>query len=184
MSELVTNPETMAKVKAELKSVVGEKKVVDESEMAKLPYLEAVIKEVMRFHIPGPFLVPRRAESDQVVNGYLIPKGTQILINAWAISRDPNVWKNPDSFEPERFLGGRNIDFKGLDYELVPFGAGRRVCPGLPLATLILQMVTATLVHNFDWKLDQGTADDDPQGEVFGLSLRRAVRLRVIPINP
>nr|WEQ50537.1 cytochrome P450 76AH59 [Salvia officinalis] len=183
MSELVTQPEIMAKVKAELKSVVGDKKLVDESEMARLPYLEAVIKEVMRFHIPGPFLVPRRAESDQVVNGYFIPKGTQILINAYAISRDPDVWENPDSFEPERFLG-KSIDFKGLDYELLPFGAGRRVCPGLPLAGAILNMVTATLIHNFDWKLDENTTDDDHQGEVFGLSLRRAARLRILPTKP
>nr|WEQ50542.1 cytochrome P450 76AH57 [Salvia officinalis] len=182
MSELLMNPDKMAKLKAELKSVAGDKKIVDESEMARLPYLQAVIKEVMRLHPPGPLLLPRKAESDQVVNGYLIPKGTQVLINAWAIGRDPNVWKNPEVFEPERFLN-QSIDFKGQDYELLPFGAGRRVCPGLPLAHRILHMATATLVHNFDWKLEnESTAEVEHAGELFGLSVRRAVSLRVIPI--
>ncbi|KAH6836759.1 hypothetical protein C2S53_007825 [Perilla frutescens var. hirtella] len=183
MSELVLNPDKMANVKDELKSVVGDKKLVDESHIPRLPYLQAVIKEVLRYHPPGPLLLPRKAESDQEVNGYLIPKGTQILINVWAMGRDPSIWKNPDSFEPERFLD-QNIDFKGQDFELIPFGSGRRICPGLPLANWILHMTTATLVHNFDWKLEEGTADADHKGELFGLAVRRAVPLRIIPLKP
>nr|AJD25181.1 cytochrome P450 CYP76AH1 [Salvia miltiorrhiza] len=182
MSELVMNPDKMARLKAELKSVAGDEKIVDESAMPKLPYLQAVIKEVMRIHPPGPLLLPRKAESDQEVNGYLIPKGTQILINAYAIGRDPSIWTDPETFDPERFLDNK-IDFKGQDYELLPFGSGRRVCPGMPLATRILHMATATLVHNFDWKLeDDSTAAADHAGELFGVAVRRAVPLRIIPI--
>nr|AMZ03392.1 cytochrome P450 CYP76AH8 [Plectranthus barbatus] len=183
MSELVINPDKMAKVKEELKSVVGDEKLVNESDMPRLPYLQAVIKEVLRIHPPGPLLLPRKAESDQVVNGYLIPKGTQILFNAWAMGRDPTIWKDPESFEPERFLN-QSIDFKGQDFELIPFGSGRRICPGMPLANRILHMTTATLVHNFDWKLEEGTADADHKGELFGLAVRRATPLRIIPLKP
>nr|AMZ03402.1 cytochrome P450 CYP76AH15 [Plectranthus barbatus]UPO25013.1 cytochrome P450 CYP76AH15 [synthetic construct] len=184
MSELVSNPSKLAKVKAELKSVVGEKKVVSESEMARLPYLQAVIKEVLRLHPPGPLLLPRKAGSDQVVNGYLIPKGTQLLFNVWAMGRDPSIWKNPESFEPERFLN-QNIDYKGQDFELIPFGSGRRICPGMPLADRIMHMTTATLVHNFDWKLEDGAGDADHKGDdPFGLAIRRATPLRIIPLKP
>nr|A0A0C5Q4Y6.1 RecName: Full=Ferruginol synthase 1; Short=RoFS1; AltName: Full=11-oxomiltiradiene synthase; AltName: Full=Cytochrome P450 76AH22; AltName: Full=Ferruginol monooxygenase; Short=11-hydroxyferruginol synthase; AltName: Full=Miltiradiene oxidase [Salvia rosmarinus]AJQ30187.1 ferruginol synthase [Salvia rosmarinus] len=182
MWELLANPEKMAKMKAELKSVMGEEKVVDESQMPRLPYLQAVVKESMRLHPPGPLLLPRKAESDQVVNGYLIPKGAQVLINAWAIGRDHSIWKNPDSFEPERFLD-QKIDFKGTDYELIPFGSGRRVCPGMPLANRILHTVTATLVHNFDWKLERPEASDAHRGVLFGFAVRRAVPLKIVPFK-
>lgn len=95
MPELVAKPEKMAKVKEELNRVVGEKKkVLEQSDVARLVYLQAVVKEVMRINPPGPFLAPRKAESDQEVNGYLIPKGTQIIVNVWAMGRDPSIWKN------------------------------------------------------------------------------------------
>ncbi|XP_057799343.1 LOW QUALITY PROTEIN: sugiol synthase-like [Salvia miltiorrhiza] len=181
MEELVAHPDKMAKVKAELKSVMGDEKVVDESLMPRLPYLQAVVKESMRLHPPGPLLLPRKAESDQVVNGYLIPKGTQVLINAWAMGRDSTIWNNPDAFQPERFLDNK-IDFKGQDYELIPFGSGRRVCPGMPLANRMLHTVTATLVHNFDWKLERPDAPlAEHQGVLFGFAVRRAVPLRIVP---
>lgn len=177
------NPEKMAKAKAELQRVAGEKKLLEEPDIARLPYLRAVVKEAMRLHNPSPLLLPRKAESDQEVGGYSIPEGTQILVNAWAMGRDAGIWKDPDSFVPERFLDGK-IDFKGLDFELIPFGAGRRMCPGLPLADRIMHMATAALVHNFDWKQVQGTADSDHRGELFGLTLRRAVPLTVFPLKP
>ncbi|KAG6391330.1 hypothetical protein SASPL_149084 [Salvia splendens] len=174
MQELVSHPDKMAKVEAELKSVMGDEKVVDESKIPKLQYMQAVVKESFRLHPPVP-LVTRKAESDQVVNGYLIPKDTQVLVNAWGMGRDSRIWKNPLSFEPERFLD-QKIDFKGHDFELIPFRSGRRVCPGLPLANRILHTMPATLVHNFDWKLERPDASDD---EAKGV--RRAVPLKVIP---
>nr|WCR39970.1 ferruginol synthase CYP2 [Scutellaria baicalensis]WCR39971.1 ferruginol synthase CYP3 [Scutellaria baicalensis] len=182
MSELILNPDKLAKLKHELNSVVGEKNQVQESDMARLPYLQAVIKEVLRYHPPGPLLLPRAATVDQEINGYMIPKGTQILINAWAMGRDPSIWEKPESFEPERFLNKRT-DFKGQDFELIPFGAGRRVCPGMPLANRILHQITATLVHNFDWKLDPTSVEGDHTAELFGLAVRRAVPLKLIPIK-
>ncbi|KAH6795685.1 hypothetical protein C2S51_036671 [Perilla frutescens var. frutescens] len=185
MTELMIHPDKLAKVKEELKSVVGEKKVVEESQMARLPYLQAVVKEVFRYHPPGPLLLPRKAESDQQLNGgYFIPKGTQILINVWAIGRDPTIWNNPDSFEPERFLD-KNIDLiGGQDYELIPFGSGRRICPGVPLANRMLHMTTATLIHNFDWKFEDAAATAaDHRAEANGMPHRRAAALRILPIN-
>lgn len=183
MSELVTNPEKMAKLKAELKGVAGDEKLLEESDMARLPYLAAVIKEVLRIHPPGPLLFPRKALSDQVVNGYMIPKGTQMFFNVWAMGRDPSIWDDSNSFKPERFLD-QKVDFKGFDFELIPFGSGRRICPGMPLANRVMHMATATLVHNFDWELEQGMADVDHKGEMSGVTLRRAVPLRIIPIKP
>ena len=97
------------------------------------------------------------------------------------MGRDPKIWKNPLSFEPERFLD-QKIDFKGQDFELIPFGSGRRVCPGMPLANRILHTVPATLVHNYDWKLERPNAsDDEAKGVFLGFSVRRAVPLKIIP---
>ncbi|KAH6804549.1 hypothetical protein C2S51_032796 [Perilla frutescens var. frutescens] len=185
MTELMINPDKLAKVKEEMKSVVGEKKVVDESQMARLPYLQAVIKEVLRYHPPGPLLLPRKAESDQQLDGgYFIPKGTQVFLNMWAIGRDPTIWKNPDSFEPERFLDHNKDFIGGQDYELIPFGSGRRICPGGPLASRILHMTTATLVHNFDWKFEDATAAAaDHRAEANWMPVRKAAPLRILPIK-
>lgn len=182
MTELLFHPDKLHKLKEELNRVVGEKEQIRESDIPRLPYLQAVIKETLRYHPPGPLLLPRRSEADQVVNGYMIPKGAQILFNVWAMGRDPSIWPNPDSFEPERFLD-KKVDFKGQHFELIPFGAGRRICPGMPLATRILQMTVAVLVHNFEWKLEKEKDHADHKGEVLGVALRRAVPLRAIPIK-
>nr|WJZ49104.1 cytochrome P450 [Isodon lophanthoides var. gerardianus] len=182
MTELLFHPDKLHKLKQELKSVVGEKEQVRESDIPRLPYLQAVVKEALRYHPPGPLLLPRRSEADQEVNGYMIPEGAQILFNVWAMGRDPALWPNPDSFEPERFLE-RKIDLKGQHFELIPFGAGRRICPGMPLAARILQMTTAVLVHNFEWKLEKEKDHPDHKGEVLGVALRRAVPLRAIPFK-
>ncbi|KAH6820535.1 hypothetical protein C2S53_014813 [Perilla frutescens var. hirtella] len=181
MAELIKNPEKMAKAKDELRSVVGSEKQVRESDMSRLPYLRAVIKEVFRCHPPVPFLIPHKAVDDTQVGDYVIPKDTQILVNVWAYSRDPGLWSDPASFKPERFLD-RNIDFKGKDFELIPFGSGRRICPGIPLADRMLPMMVATLIHNFDWKLEPGVKLD--MAEKFGVVLHRAVPLKAIPIKP
>ncbi|KAL7114984.1 hypothetical protein ACP275_04G155400 [Erythranthe tilingii] len=179
MTELLLNPEILSKAKHEIKSVAGDNERLNESEILKLPYLQAVIKETLRYHPPGPLLIPRKSEYDTHVSGYYIPKDTQLLVNVWAMGRDPTMWSDPESFEPERFLSNKNIDFKGQDFELIPFGAGRRLCPGLPLANRILHITVATLIHNFDWKLVQD--GQDHKAEVFGLALRKAVPLVAIP---
>lgn len=186
MTELLLNPETMSKAKQELRSVLEENsnKQLKESDISRLPYLRAIVKETFRLHPPGPLLIPRKSEYDvQVSGGYVIPKGAQVLINVWAIGRDPAIWgANSESFEPERFVD-KDIDLKGQDFELIPFGSGRRICPGLALANQMLHMTLATLIRNFDWKLEV-SAEEDHRRELFGIALRKAVPLKAIPIHP
>ncbi|KAJ4904292.1 Cytochrome P450 76C4 [Raphanus sativus] len=157
MAELLSNPETMVKAQAEI---------------------EPVVKETLRLHPPVPLLLPRKADTDVEIFGYIVPKDAQVLVNVWAIGRDPNVWENPTRFEPERF-GGKETDMKGRDYELTPFGAGRRICPGLPLAVKMVSLMLVSLLYSFDWKLPN-TVDMD---ETFGVTLHKAKPLHAIPVK-
>lgn len=153
LSELLRSPEKMIKVKAELATVIGPNRKFKESDIDNLPYLQAVIKETLRLHAPIPFLVPRKALQDTEFMGYHIPKNTQLFVNAWAIGRDPEIWEEPSMFKPERFIGS-NVDYKGQHFELIPFGAGRRMCAGVPLADRMLHLALGSLLHEFDWELD------------------------------
>ncbi|XP_013635994.1 PREDICTED: cytochrome P450 76C2-like isoform X2 [Brassica oleracea var. oleracea] len=183
MSELLRSPKTMAKAQAEINRVLGQKGFVEESDISELPYLQAVVKEVFRLHPAAPLLVPRKAESDVGVLGFMVPKDTQVLVNVWAIGRDPSVWENPTRFEPERFLG-KETDVRGRDYELTPFGAGRRICPGLPLAVKIVPLMLASLLYSFDWKLPNGvTSEDLDMDETFGLTLHKTNPLHAVPVR-
>ncbi|XP_012855807.1 PREDICTED: ferruginol synthase-like [Erythranthe guttata] len=188
MTELLLNPDILLKVKQEVKNVAKDNgKTLNESEIIQLPYLQAVIKETFRYHPPGPLLFPRKSEHDAQVSGYLIPKGTQVLVNVWAMGRDPAIWSDPESFRPERFLSDKNnttatsTDFKGQHFELIPFGAGRRICPGIPLANRMLHIMVATLIHNFDWKLVEEEGQDHTT-ELLGLALHKSPPLMAIPI--
>lgn len=183
MAELLRNPETMAKAQSEIDRVIGQKGVVEESDISELPYLQAVVKETFRLHPAAPLLVPRKAESDVEVLGFLVPKDTQVLVNVWAIGRDPSVWENPTRFDPERFLG-KEIDVRGRDYELTPFGAGRRICPGLPLAVKTVPLMLASLLYSFDWKLPNGIVSEDlDMDESFGLTLHKTNPLHAVPVK-
>ncbi|KFK37347.1 hypothetical protein AALP_AA4G244800 [Arabis alpina] len=183
MAELLRNPKTMTKAQAEIDHVIGQKGFVEESDILEMPYLQAVVKEVFRLHPAGPLLVPHKAEADVNVLGFLVPKDTQVFVNVWAIGRDPSVWENPTRFEPERFLG-KEIDVKGRDYELTPFGAGRRICPGLPLALKIVPLMLASLLYSFDWKLPNGVVPEElDMDETFGLSLHKTNPLHAIPVK-
>ena len=172
MAELLKAPEAMSKAQAELEQVIGKGKKMKESDTPQLPYLQAIIKETLRLHPPAPLLVPRLAESDVEVCGYTIPKDAQVLINVWVIGRDPNVWEKPNKFMPERFLKS-NIDAGGRDFELIPFGAGRRICPGMLLANRILHLTLGSLLNSFDWKLEDGIepADTLNMEDRYGLTL-------------
>ncbi|CAL5373018.1 unnamed protein product [Camellia sinensis] len=182
MAELLQNPETLIKVKAELEQTIGKGKPIEESDVSRLPYLQAIVKETSRIHPPLPFLIPSKVKSDVEVYGYIVPQGAQVLVNAWAIGRDPSVWLNPTSFMPERFLGSE-IDVRGRDFELIPFGAGRRICPGLPLAIRMVPVMLGSLINSFDWKLEGGIAPKDLDMEdEFGLTLQKAQPLCVVPI--
>jgi len=124
MSELLRNPDVLAKATEELDRVIGRGRLVAEEDMPNLPYVEAVVKETMRLHPVAPLLTPRLSREHVSVGGYDIPAGTRILINIWAIGRDPAVWEAPMEFRPERFVGGGGVDVKGQDFELLPFGSG------------------------------------------------------------
>jgi cytochrome P450 len=182
MAELLHNAEALSKAKTELEQVIGRGNPVEESNIARLPYLQAVVKETFRLHSVVPFLLPRKAEANVEINGYIIPKDAQVLVNAWAIGRDPNLWENANSFMLEMF-SGLEIDFKGRNFELIPFGGGRRICLGLPLAIRMLHLMLGSLVHTFDWKLEDVVKREDMNMEdKFGLTLQIAHPLRAVPI--
>ncbi|GFP82473.1 ferruginol synthase [Phtheirospermum japonicum] len=183
MTELMRNPEKLSKLKDELRTVLGNDKQAQESDISRLPYLNAVIKETFRYHPAGPFLVPHKALDNVEIHGYMIPKDAQVLVNVWAIGRDSEIWSNPDSFEPERFLDSK-LDYRGQNFELIIFGSGRRICPGLPLAHVMVHLMVACFVHNFDWKLENGMKPDDVDvKELFGLALHKVVPLKALPIK-
>ncbi|KAH1106309.1 hypothetical protein J1N35_010077 [Gossypium stocksii] len=155
MAELFHNPKALREARRELQQVIGEGNLVEESHVTCLPYLQAIVKETMRLHPPIPLLLPRKAEEDIEIHNFVVPKGARVLINAWAIGRDPNIWEEPDLFLPERFIRS-TIDVKGRDFGLIPFGSGRRICPGLPLAMRMLHLMLGTLIYSFDWELKDG----------------------------
>uniref|UniRef100_A0A453JTG9 Uncharacterized protein n=1 Tax=Aegilops tauschii subsp. strangulata TaxID=200361 RepID=A0A453JTG9_AEGTS len=138
MSELLRRPDAAAAATDELDRVVGRSRWVEESDLARLPYIDAVVKETMRLHPVGPLLVPHMAREDTLVAGYDVPAGARVLVNVWAIARDPASWPDrPDEFRPERFAGSA-VDVRGQHFELLPFGAGRRICPAYGLAMKVI----------------------------------------------
>lgn len=185
MVELLNNPSTMFKVKEKLKEVVGNDRKLEETDIDNLKYLQAVVKETMRLHPPIPLLVPRKATRDTNFMGYDIPKDTQLLVNAWAIGREAETWDSPDSFMPERFLSdskNNNVDFKGQHYEFIPFGAGRRICAGIPLGHRMLHIVLGTLLHKFDWSVHDSLAYKlKDNSERIGVVVRKIEPLIAIP---
>ncbi|KAG6528705.1 cytochrome P450 71A1-like [Zingiber officinale] len=181
MAELVRNPSKMQKLQDQVRSVAGGGgKMVKEEEICQMPYLKAVIKETFRLHPPVPLLLPRELLEDCPVQGYNIPKKTRLFVNAWAIGRDPKCWEAPLEFWPERFMDGA-IDFTGVDLRFIPFGAGRRICPGLNFAVASLELALANLVHRFDWELPAGLSREEfGMEEVAGLVVGREGRLHVV----
>lgn len=180
MTELLMNPQVMEKAQKEVRSILGERRVVAESDLHQLEYMRAVIKEIFRLHPQVPVLVPRESMEDVVIEGYRIPAKTRFFVNAWAIGRDPESWEDPNAFKPERFLGS-DIDYRGQDFELIPFGAGRRGCPAITFATAVVELALAQLLYIFVWELPPGiTAKDLDLTEVFGISMHRREHLHVV----
>lgn len=186
MTELIRHPDKLSRVRDEIVTIVDENGEMQESDIGNLPYLQAVVKETFRLHPAAPFLVPHKAESDVEINGHVIPKNAKVLVNVWASGRDSSVWVDAGSFIPERFMEEdyRHVEYKGKDFELIPFGAGRRICPGMPLAYRMVPLMLATLVQKFDWKLEDGmNIEELDMEENFGLTLQKAKPLVAIPIN-
>ncbi|XP_064989843.1 cytochrome P450 71A1-like [Musa acuminata AAA Group] len=182
MAELVRNPRMMAKLQHQVRGIASRTKgTVKEEDLDEMAYLKAIIKEVLRLYPPAPLLLPRELLEDCQIQGYNIPKKTRVIVNAWAISRDPSHWEAPDEFKPERFMGDGAMDFKGNDFEFIPFGAGRRICPGMGFANASLELALATLVYHFDWELPGGlTTEDLDMSEAFGIMLQRKQRLHLV----
>ncbi|KAJ0448705.1 putative cytochrome P450 [Helianthus annuus] len=184
MAELIHNPAKMSKARSELMEILGdENKSVEELDIPRLPYLQAIVKETLRLHPPVTFLVPHKAITDVEIQGYMVRKDSQVLCNLWVMGQDPNVWSNPQRFDPERFLE-TGIDYKGHDFELIPFGAGRRICPGLPLAHRLLHVMLGSLIYKFDWKIDGGLSPQDmDMSDKFGFTLHKNLPLMATPVK-
>eukprot|EP01018_Ginkgo_biloba_P038380 Gb_10638 [translate_table: standard] len=180
MAELIRNPEILKKMQQEMDAVVGKDRRVDELDLPNLKYLQCVMKETFRLHSPAPVLIPHESTEDCTIAGYRIPAKTRALVNIWAISRDPSVWENPLEFIPERFEN-KDIDPYGQHIELIPGGAGRRMCPALMLGLTMFQLILANLVQGFNWNvappLEAETLD---MSETFGLTLPRKEPLLLV----
>ncbi|WCJ26177.1 cytochrome P450 family 76 subfamily C polypeptide 2 [Euphorbia peplus] len=182
MAELIKNPKCLTKLEQEISTQVSlSQNTLKESHIPHLKYLQACVKETLRLHPPGPFLLPHRAVVTCQVMDYTIPKDTQVLVNFWAIGRDPEYWEDPLVFKPERFLNS-NLDFKGNDFEFIPFGSGRRICPGLPMAAKQVALIVAYLVHFFEWSLpNEMDSRNVNMSEKYGLTLSMVQPLILIP---
>ncbi|CAI9784477.1 unnamed protein product [Fraxinus pennsylvanica] len=182
MTEILRNPDAMKRVQQELTNVVGINNSVEEFHVSKLQYLDAVVKETFRLHPPLPLLIPRISSQSCMVGGYTIPKGSRVFLNTWSAQMDPQIWENPSEFRPERFLNvdsGKVCDYLGNSFEYLPFGSGRRICPGLHLAEKMVMYVLASLLHSFDWKIPEGK-NLDASG-TFGILMRKTEPLFAIP---
>ncbi|OEL34393.1 Flavonoid 3'-monooxygenase [Dichanthelium oligosanthes] len=181
MSELLRNPDVLAKATEELDRVIGRERHVTEGDIPNLPYIEVIVKETMRLHPVSPLLAPRLSREDVSVGGHDIPAGTLVFVNVWAIARDPAVWgKDASEFRPERLVGS-GVDVKGHDFELLPFGSGRRMCPGISLGLKMVQVILANLLHGYAWRLPDGVAREElSMEEKFGLSMPRKVPLEAV----
>ncbi|GLJ23358.1 hypothetical protein SUGI_0441980 [Cryptomeria japonica] len=177
-SELMRNPRIMKKVPEEVDFVVGSERLVEDSDIPKMSYLQAIVKETLRLHSPAPLAV-RESTEDCNIEGYFIPAKTRVFVNIWAIGQDPNYWENPLEFQPERFLSNdacTSIDVRGQHFHLIPFGSGRRGCPGTSLALYFIHATLAAMIQCFDWKVNDGEEIDMEEG--VGLTISRANPLK------
>ncbi|KAG1334512.1 cytochrome P450 78A11 [Cocos nucifera] len=186
MAELVLHPDVQVKLRREIDAVVGAHRTITDADVARMQYLQAVVKETLRVHPPGPLLSWARLSTDdvQLSNGMVVPAGTTAMVNMWAITHDAEVWARPEEFVPERFMvaeGGADVDVRGGDLRLAPFGAGRRVCPGKNLGIVTVGLWIARLVHHFEWAPADGAPVD--LSEVLKLSCEMTNPLTVVAIS-
>ncbi|KAF8096379.1 hypothetical protein N665_0309s0006 [Sinapis alba] len=183
MTEMTRSPRVMKKVQTEIRNQMGNKSIISFDDTDKLTYLKMVIKETWRLHPPVPLLSPREAMSEFEINGYTIHAKTRLHVNVWAIGRDPDTWQDPEAFLPERFMDS-SIDSKGLNFELLPFGSGRRICPAIFMGTTMVECGLANMLYNFDWYLPEGIAVEDiDMEESPGLSVSKKSDLLLVPVK-
>ncbi|CAI9297770.1 unnamed protein product [Lactuca saligna] len=181
LAELINNPRVMKKAIEEIDRVIGKNRILEESDIPNLPYLQAIVKETLRLHPTAP-IIPRTSTEDCVVGGYHIPSKTTVFVNVWALGRDPENWKDPLEFNPERFEGSQ-VDVRGQHFQMLPFGSGRRMCPGMSLAMQIAQVALGAMLQCFEWKAGQhGDTTRVDMKEGPGITLPRANPLVCIPV--
>ncbi|XP_073152793.1 6,7,8-trihydroxycoumarin synthase-like [Henckelia pumila] len=182
MTALMKTPSTMKKLRTEVRETVGKNGLVNEDDVSRLPYLKSVVKETLRLYPPVPLLIPRETMEECVIEGYTIPPETVVHINAWAIARDPEYWENTVEFFPDRFFINSSVDVLGQDFEIIPFGAGRRGCPGILIGLATVELALANLVYFFDWELPQGFQNEDIDTEASpGVTMHKKIPLRLVP---
>lgn len=175
MSNLLNHPHILKKARAELDDQVGQQHLIDESDLSKLPYLQNIISETLRLYPAAPLLLPHFSSSDCTIEGYDVPRDTMVLVNAWAIHRDPKLWDDAESFKPERF----EITGEGeVNMKLMPFGLGRRSCPGSGLAQRVLGLALGSLIQCFEWERVSDEEVDMSEGE--GVTMPKAVPLEAL----
>ncbi|CAI0440902.1 unnamed protein product [Linum tenue] len=184
MSELLRDEKTLKKAQSEVRRVFGSTGIVEEARLGELKYLKLVLKEVLRLRPTAPLLLPRQNSERCEIDGYDVPANTRVLINVWAMGRDPKYWVQPDEFIPERFLDS-SLDYKGTNYEFIPFGAGRRMCPGMAFGMANVELQLANLLYHFDWELpeNEGSFEDLDMSETFGVTVKRKHDLCLIPVS-
>ncbi|CAN1356322.1 Desmethyl-deoxy-podophyllotoxin synthase [Linum perenne] len=175
MSEMMKHPKVLQKAQSEVRRV-------DEAKIQELDYFRMVIKETLRLHTPAPLVLPRECREECQIGGYDIPLKTAVVVNVWAIARDPRYW-GPDAeqFRPERFAD-TSVSYKGGDFEFLPFGAGKRMCPGMGFGLAAAELSLVNLLFHFDWKLPLGVEPEKlNMDELFGITIRRKNHLELIP---
>ena len=177
MASLLQRPDVLKRAQEELDVIVGRERVLDESDLPSLKYLEAIVKETLRLYPSGPLLVPHIAKEACTVGGYYVPAQTQLFVNVWAIHRDPAVWECPLLFEPERFMKSSSPDLNEHDFKYMPFGYGRRACPGMWMAIRMVKFNVGKLLQSFDWNIPPGVEGVDMSKE-RGVIMHRAVSLK------
>ncbi|KAJ3681016.1 hypothetical protein LUZ60_015505 [Juncus effusus] len=177
IAEILQDPSIAKRAQAEMDQVIGRNRRLEESDIPNLPYLKAICKETFRKHPSTPLNLPLICTESCEAYGYYIPKGTRLTVNIWGIGRDPDVWENPSEFNPDRFMTGKGskIQPNGTHFELIQFGAGRRICAGARMGQVLVEYILGTLLHSFDWKLPEGVEHN--MDEAFGLAIQKAVSL-------
>ncbi|KAE9598870.1 hypothetical protein Lal_00022642 [Lupinus albus] len=183
LSELINNPHVMEKAREEIDSVTGKSRLVEESDLPNLPYMRAIVKETLRIHPTAP-IIGRTSTEKSNVCGYEIPAKSMLYINVWSMGRDPKLWDNPLEFRPERFIikstGEKELDVRGQNFQLMPFGTGRRVCPGASLALQFIPTNLAAMIQCFEWKVfGNGIVEME---EKPGMTLSRVHPLLLVPV--
>ena len=181
MAELARNRTIMRKAQEEVRRIVGKKSKVEASDIEEMGYLKCILKETLRLHPSAPLLVPRETSARVELGGYYIPPKTRVLVNAFAIQRDPSFWDRPDEFLPERFENNP-VDFKGQHFQFIPFGSGRRGCPGALFGVTAVESVIANLLYWFDWRLPDGASEEElDMSESCGMTAYKKIPLLLVP---